>query len=360
MNIAKQITRRVWWLPLVMSAGVLNAAPSDEAWSVWNEAAIDQHVIPRYQTLAEQSAAMQSAVAGYCKAPDADSLSGARDAYVEAMLAWQGIQHVNFGTVLYLMRDSAMQFWPDRKNVGRRQLRAALSYSGGAYDEEYFRDASISVKGFPALESLLFDEAIADKREKFPRYCELMTAIAGNIAQMTDSIAVQWDDARSQYTDAGHNTFFEEPADASAQILKSLVEPLEVLRDTKILRALDESAAESNWKRSESWRSGISVANLSANVAALEALYQGTKPLSVKGLLEAQDQTALAVAISDQFAQIRAHLKTIAEPQAGPLSEAQWQDLNALAGQIRDLNEQLDEAMLALGINLGFNSRDGD
>ena len=360
MKFAARTFRRICLVPLLLPAGLSFAAPTDESWSAWNSAVIDQHVIPRYQSLGSAAAAMSAAVQGYCASPTDGTLQGAQAAYGQAMNAWQGIQHVKFGTVLYLMRDSAMQFWPDRKNITHKQLQAALKEEEVAYDAEFFRDASISIKGYPALERLLFDPAIDAKRQKYPRYCELMTAIAGNIAEMTGSIAEQWGEARSQYSDAGHNDFFEEPADASVQMLKSLVEPLEVLRDTKLLRALGESAGEARWKKSESWRSGHSIDNLEANIAALDELYQGTEPVSVKTLLQAEEQAELAKRISSSFSDLEAHLASIDEPSSESVSQAEWDELQAVMAEIRTLNEQLDEAMVALGINLGFNSRDGD
>lgn len=360
MKLAARTFRRICLVTLLLPAGQSFAAPTDESWSAWNTAVIDQHVIPRYQSLGRAAATMSVAVDGYCAKPTEETLQGAQDAYGQALSAWQGIQHIKFGTVLYLMRDSAMQFWPDRKNITHKQLQAALSEEKVAYDAEFFRDASISIKGYPALERLLFDPEIDAKREKLPRYCELMGAIAGNIAEMTGSIADQWGEARSQYTDAGHNDFFEEPVDASVQMLKSLVEPLEVLRDTKLLRALGETAGEARWKKSESWRSGHSVDNLEANIAALDELYQGTEPVSVKSLLEAEAQTDLATRISASFSELEAHLASIDEPLSTSMSQAEWEALRAVMAEIRTLNEQLDEAMVALGINLGFNSRDGD
>ena len=360
MKLASRRCRTVCFLSLLLPAGWSVAAPSDETWSDWNTAVIDQHVIPRYQTLGEAAATMAKSVASYCATPSADGLGEAQAGFVSAMQAWQGIQHVKFGPVLYLMRDSAMQFWPDRKNVGQRQLYAALTSDGAAYDDTFFRDASISIKGYPALERLLFDDEIDAKRVKYPRYCDLMTGIAGNIANMTGSIAAQWDEARSQYTEAGHNDFFEESADASVQMLKSLVEPLEVLLDTKLRRVLGESAADARWKKSESWRSGRSIDNLKTNIDTLAALYEGTTPISVKTLLQGEEQAELAERISQSFATLSQQLSVFPEPADDSLSETQWQALQALAAGIRTLDEQLDEAMIALGINLGFNSRDGD
>ncbi|WP_315981987.1 hypothetical protein [Aliamphritea spongicola] len=68
--------------------------------------------------------------------------------------------------------------------------------------------------------------------------------------------------------------------------MKALVEPVEVIRDLKILRPLGTAAKDVNGKvkprRSESWRSSRSLRNIEVNVATLHDLYSGQEKTASK------------------------------------------------------------------------------
>lgn len=340
---------------IILSIGTLHAAPSEQDWHKLNSAVIEQHVIPRYQALTKSSAHLAQTVEGFCS--QQQTIDAAQNAFIDAFSQWQGIQHVQFGPVTLLMRNHSFQYWPDKKNTGARQLRAVLSGPDTTFNESFFRQASISLKGFPALERMLFD--MTPTLQPATKSCDLASAIAANIHKLSEGTLTDWQAESQAIKDAGNNDLYESAEEAATELMKSLVEPIEVIRDSKILRPLGDKPSKTNWKRSESWRSKRSITNLGINLSTLQHLYSGTHGSSTKALLAIEDAT-LAESIDRQFSALLNKLQHIPEIESTLVSDNQRARLIEVASDLKNLHVDLEQAMALLNIQLGFNSRDGD
>ncbi len=354
----------------LFGVGVVHAAPTEEQWSELNNVIIEQHLFPRYQRLADNSLAMSEQLKHLCEAPTAQQLDAAQQSFISAQASWQGVQHIQFGPVTLLMRNYSLQYWPDKKNIGAKQLSAILTSTEARFDDEFFRSASISVKGFPALERLLFAK---DKQiqERNAVDCRLANAIAEHIYDTAQAIHSEWTEEARLVSLASNNTSsadteaeeyfaYETPSEAATEFMKSLVEPIEAIRDNKLLKPLDTSAQQSRWKKSESWRSGQSINNIRENILALHELYSGTHPVSVKTLLEASNDTERAADIEAAFKMITAELAQLPAINEMNITAQMHQQLMQVSGHLKILQNHLELAMQTLNIQLGFNSRDGD
>lgn len=340
------------------------AAPEPSTWAELNQSIIHSHVMPRYEQLGTNSLKLSEATQDLCSvdtpaAQKADRLTAAQDAYRNAMDAWQGIQHIQFGPITLLMRNFSLEYWPDKKNTGARQLRQALTMPEPAYDTEFFHAASVSIKGFPALERLLFaPSATTDLTPNSP-HCELAVGIAEHINWNVASVHDEWEAEAESMAVVGEEENYESHKDAATAFMKSLVEPLEAIRDNKLLAPLGDTPEETRWKKSESWRSGISIANVRTNIATLHELYSNTSPLNVEDVLADNGQSDLATEIDALFEKAQAQLAPITEP-ANTVTPKQREQMLAAADTIRALKNNLLDAMQLLDVQLGFNSRDGD
>lgn len=354
-------SHRMWplWLAttgLVLAAGMAHADSQQPDWVQFNHQAVQQHVLPRYAQLDTAATALARSSASLCQAPSEQTLTQTRNDWRQAMQAWQGIQHVQFGPVQFLMRNFGLQFWPDRKNIGARQLRQALA-SEQPYDTEFFRHASVSIQGFPALERLLFSQEALTQLQQ-GRNCELTLAIAEHIAEMSHAIHQEWQAEAER--DFAVSQDEEAAAELAVELMASLVEPIEAIRDSKLLKPMGENAAAAKPKLLESHRSGNSLTNIRTNLAALNALYQGTEP-SVDTLLVQTGAGTLAMDIRTTLRQLDQALQAIESPLKNAITQPDSHArLIHIADQFKQLSEQLDSAMDLLGIQLGFNSRDGD
>ncbi|MGB0465911.1 MAG: imelysin family protein [Pontibacterium sp.] len=350
------------WIPvfcLFFISGLLHASPRDNTWQALNISLVQEQIIPRYQTLAEQSKHLLTTTEQLCAAPGQTTLNNAHSAFHNTMDAWQGIQHVQFGPVTFLMRNFSLQFWPDKKNlIGKQLNKLQQSKTQKSLTAEYFRGASIAVKGLPALERLLFDNKTLDAYS-----CQLTIAIAKQVHHMSQATYREWLDTQlNEFVLApGGSGYYEDSTEAATDLMKSLVEPVEVIRDLKLLRPLHKSARQAKPLRAESWRSQRSLRNIQLNMAALSALYQGNPHHSLKALLAAEGQKVLSEQIGHSFDTLKIQLEQIPTPLYQAVKDpASHQQLRLISVQMKQLHQQLETAMKSLNIQLGFNSRDGD
>ena len=352
---------------LLLLAGSLHAAPSESQWQSYNRAAVKQHILPRYNRLQASSSELLSVTEQLCNTPTEDQLSTAQSSFRETMAAWQSVQHIQFGPIETLMRNYSMQFWPDKKNLIGKQLNKLLhEQNPESLTRDYLYRASIGVKGLPAMERLLFQSTVEEFADNSFK-CQLTEAISGYIAENSKATLAEWHEyyAESIFTAGSDESIYESNQEAAVDMMKSLVEPIEVIRDLKILRPLSTWSKEGKEgkvkpRRLESWRSASSLTNMRNNISSLKHLYSGIDNNLVM-LLRSQGATEQARRITEQIGLVEAQLNHIPEPLIDHLNDpVTATKYKTLSDELKILHIQLLEAMQTLEIQLGFNSREGD
>lgn len=342
---------------IVVSMTSVQAQVSEATWQTLNTSLVKRHIIPAYQRLSDTSEQLAHQARTLCSgSTNPEQLKHTQAAFRRAFLAWQGIQHVRFGAVAILLRFDGYQYWPDKKNIGGKQLRQALAQTDTAVDDEFFHHASVTLKGFSALEKLLFT---AHNLSKGSRGCQLLVGISGHNQKNSQDIYREWQQALPNLHVFDDASPYEDRADLTTELLKAWVEPIEAIRDNKILRPLGKNFASARWKRSEAWRSGESLNAVRANIAAFEDMYHGQGAVSIRSLIK-QEAPAIEQNIRRALTKVKAQLTQIQDIKNTRLSNEQYKQLSALAVDLKALHQPLIQAMNALNVSLGFNSRDGD
>ena len=339
------------------------AAPDYQALNV---ALVEDYVLPRYAAFAEATAALDGALVEAC-ADGRPTPGEAGPAYHAAMDAWMAVQHLRFGPSELFLRADRIEFWPDKRGVVGRHLAQLLSgHDAQALEPQTFASGSVAVQGFPALERLIFDSEDAIWATRFG--CDVVRAIGSNLKSVAADLEQDWRDGDTAFarlvTGAGAgNAHYFDAKEASLDFAKALRGALLLVQDYKLGRPLGDAPAAARSSRAESWRSGRSLRNVAINLKAAQALYEGGGETSFSAVTRAQPQGAEL----DQ--RIRATLgRLIAAAEAQPDSlvaalEAPdgWQKLNAIRTEARQLLELLGGPLSeALGLQMGFNSYDGD
>jgi len=362
----KMLLNQFAGLSLIAISMTAHASAPDEArWQAFNLETIEQHIFPNYQGLQVQSNKLSTDIDGYCQLGTDQALNTARDQFKHALQAWQKAQHIQFGPVTLLMRNFSLQYWPDKKNLGGKQLNILLKNAlepdaDNTFDNEFFADASVAVKGYPAIERLLFDEKTMQQLTTNPSYCTLLQAISHHVADNTTAIVNEWQAELTNYQQYEEDGVYESSVEAATVILKALVEPIEAISDAKLAVPLGDSLERMRWRKSESWRSGQSIENIRSNLTSLHHLYSGLKSADIEQLLIESEQAPLAASIEQQFVEVEASLAQVAEPVQMKYQQAQFDHLVKIQQQLKDLSNSLIAAMEPLDISLGFNRRDGD
>lgn len=334
-----------------------------------NHAAVDRHIVPGYEALARAGDGLKVAADAFCAAPDAAGLEALRGAYHAAWDAWVAIRHIDFGPVQYLSRIHRIQFWPDARNILGRHLAGLLADADPArLEPDAFAEASVAVQGLPALERLLFgdDAAALLAGDAAARYrCDVVAAIGRNMATMTAGVLTDWiepEGYRWIMLQAGEGgPVYETAAEATVDLVTSLLSSLEALRDARLMRPLGGEAKLARPRLAEAWRAGDTLRTVVVTLDALHALYR----LDGDGFgaaLRANGQAALDDAVETGFAEARAQAAALDGPVDALFRSAEGRRrVAALADRLHSLRELLAKDVApALGIAPGFNSLDGD
>lgn len=321
-------------------------------------AAVGEELIaPGYAAFAEAAQALATTTQAYCAAPGNDD-AALQEAWKCAMTAWQRMQHLRVGPVEEDHRRLRIQFFPDGNSAVQRNLDGLL---GGAapITEGLVRNTPAGAQGLPALERLIFEETLAAGS----RRCEAATAIAGNLRNMAQEVAAPWQAGGALLAGFvnGSDPFLSEE-DVLVAILESLVVQAEFVANRKIRPGLRTSDADAL----ESPLSMHSKENIAANVDALAALVgdgQGSAYRLRDYLLRGHDESSIGdqLGATASNAQVRlAALTAGLEAAIGGQATADRERVQALFDDLHMLSNLGVDASVAAGVNLGFNSEDGD
>lgn len=365
---------RLWMLSWVLLSPVTAAA--EAPWLSVNLAMVEEHVVPRYEQLAEAARGLEQHSRDFCAAPDQARLAALREQFHDTMDGWAGVQHLRFGPVELLNRYYRFQLWPDKHNTGTRQLARLLAEEDHeVLAPQRFARTSVAVQGLSALERLVFargkgpEAFVQDGKANYR--CQLVEAISHNLANMSAELAQEWRASppplAQLFLQSGEligermkDKSLAEKRDVTAAFFSNLTTQVQSIIDQKLLRPMGEPGARAKPRYLESWRSERSLRNIVVNLEALESLYDtGFAPL-----LEAKsaEHRALDKKIRQAFAKAHQAARQIAAPLYQALqSEEQPLAVEQLLQGMRQLQTLLTGPLPdALGIPLGFNALDGD
>jgi predicted lipoprotein len=312
---------------------------------------VDNHILPRMQAFAKDSAALEKAADSDCEASSKPLL----DAYQRAFDAWISASHLRFGPTETDNRAFALAFWPDARGMVPKALRQALASSDPVIrDADAFAAASVALRGFFALDYLLFDPAFADLGSPEDR-CALIRAVAADLSRTAATIAADWTGEWAVLMKtAGANEVYRTQAEAVQELYKSLYTGLEFTADTRLgqpMGTFDRPRPE----RAEAWRSGRSLRNIELSLASL-------RDLADRLAAGAVAQTDLAPQIDYAFGRAIESTEALADPVfAGitdPMARFRVEALQQMLFAIR--NAIRGELGPALGVDEGFSLNDGD
>lgn len=343
---------------------------SEPEYAKANAVLLERYVLPRVDVLTRSAAALSGSVEEFCRTRNANALKDAVVRFDAAFDAWIQVRHLAFGPFEFFLRVNRFQYAPDPGHRVARDLDALLR-SGDATSLEPadFRDASVTVQGFPALEILLYDptsrEALHRHGKEGDFRCGVARSIARNLREMGAGVAGEWRGGKAEpfihvmTHPRSDNPFYQTHRDVTLQFFKNLYSGLDLLADVKIAPVLGSSLSGARPALEESPASGRSLVHIVSSLESLEALYT----VGLEGLLRASGNDPDLVPLLR-----RAFRITIGTARGikVPLSRAVT-DPNArgqvekLLLQIRALKQLVSRRLsAATGLVVGFNALDGD
>lgn len=362
-----------WRWPLVAVFSVLLTAcggPTPEQKVLAHTA--QKIIVPLYTALSSEAVELTERASAFCASPDVESQQALQEQWRITMEAWAAVQPIDFGPLEDGNLRWKLHFWPDRKDITRKKVEGILD----GEDEltvERVSAGSVSIQGLAALEYLLFDtqgSALAKYEEA--RRCELLQAIAGRIDHVTKQLVEEWVGGEQQVgfadvfsTPGAENSRYPDDNAALAALFGSLVVGTEVVKRNKLGIPLNngKGALKAKPYRLEAWRSQHSLPLVQASMATLETLFRGKEGEGVSAYLSAQSavEPALLEEIDGDFIAVNEQFSNLKSPVFSQIKEeAYYSELVELHRRLGSLQRNLSQLPERLGINLGFNSNDGD
>ncbi|MDN6297416.1 MAG: imelysin family protein [Halomonas sp.] len=342
---------------LLMTAGTATAADQPTPRQQWHQAAAQQ-----YSALADAAETLEQSAADYCanakNQPSDDARATLEHDWLAAYQRWQAVRYVQFGPVEQQSRGWQLQFWPDSKNLVGRKVGLALKADTPATLDDV-EQAGVALQGFPALEYLLYDDAMDDASLANPGACALAQNISTHIRQTTQALEDDWQ---------AFGEHFESTDGYTHTLLQSAVQSVEQLEEKRLAAPLGLAGTPANSYRAEAWRSGESVALMRAS---LEGLREGVMP-GLTALLHSRGHPALVDKLEAQLDEVIARANTLPDGMVraieaptiegeGPEQKAAFADLQGFYVQVSQLRRLLaSDVAAATGLRRGFNSSDGD
>ncbi|MCA1907439.1 MAG: imelysin family protein [Magnetospirillum sp.] len=324
-------------------------------------------ILGGYKSFQASAARLEQSVQGFCAAPDNAALDRVKAGFVAALAGWQKVQWVGYGPVEAFHRGQRVQFWPDKKNAGDRQMLALIKdRKADALEAHRIPFASVAIQGLPALEMLLYADSQAGKLLANPEEtafrCQLLSGIANNLHRIGGELVSEWEKPGGtidmlKSIDSGA-TPYADNRQAASQLFNALHGQLTAIAEVKLSYALGASAEDARPSRAESWRSQQSAANIVHNLEALRETFAiGLAPLlSSVGKTDQADK--LIRAADDSLAA----LAQLMAPMEVEMTHAEgWKRLNVVKAKVKAVAQILETDIAnSLDLQVGFNALDGD
>ena len=321
-----------------------------------NQAIIEGQVVPASLALASAADALVPAMDAYCAAPGADALDSVRMAFHETYDRWMAVAWVNFGPQALQMRPMRLHFWPDGRNTLGRQLAGVLNMPReDLLEQATLAEASVALQGLPALERLLFDDAMATDDAYA---CALAVAIAANVRTIATNLAAEWGEPERRAET------LPDDATLTANLFQAINEHFALILTRKMGPVLGNSADQARPRLAENWRSERALRNITINVSALLGVMENSDATGFADILRDQagdDATAAAlVGALEEALAIGQRLE--GQPVADlVVDESARAELFRMGDAIHTARQLwAGRVGPVMGLSIGFNSLDGD
>ena len=297
---------------------------------------VNDHIRPGFAAFAKAANALAA-----IESCDTEVL---RPAFHTAYDGWMSVAHLTAGPAEENGRALVIHFWPDPKGLGRKAQRELLAADPAALTPKSMAEASVAARGLPALERLLYPS------EELPAAaCPLIHATADDLARLATELVAGWGPFGDLVLTAGEpgNTRFLSETETRQLLFTQLASGLEFIADRRLGRPLG-TFDKPRPALAEAHASARSLKNVSLSLTALQGLALTLNPYSPRTKAAFKHAQDLVDTLNDPA------FTNVADPQG-------WLKVEILQQAVRTTRDvAIAEIGPALGVELGFNSQDGD
>ena len=322
-------------------------------------------ILPGFQTLADNAAALASTSMGVCPLMDASKLDAMRTGWSEVRGAWKKLEPFYFGPHRSppLRIGQTLDFFPIRP----ARIEDLIG-GDNPISAEGLQMQGALVRGLPVLEYLLYTgepdalSALTDNE----RRCSLAQAVAIDLAFLTSELNEAWSAPETGYikelTDPTAGEFMNSRG-ALGEIVNRMGYAIENIRRDRLGAPLgDKSGGSIQPESVESRFSGRSVQDILDVLAILDTLMHGQGDEGALGLVDhpsLQSRQDIITRFDAEMQSSRAALRAIPMPLRESLEDPTFARaaFDALLGLQRSIQGDI---LNVLDLSQTFNDADGD
>ena len=312
----------------------------------------ESHIVPAYERLEADAAALVDSVDGLCTGLDSASLAGAQEAMVRVRAAWKRAEAMWVGPVME-RRSWAVIDWP----ISSDQIEELLADPETEFTVDYLgRRIGADQRGLGAVEYVIAGEPDRVLAGLNRDRCDYLVGVARVLYEEVRLLPSDW--TESWEGGPPYREVFASPEEGGLdRIVNDVLFLLERMTDVEIGTALGVMSREADLDAIVEGPAALGVDDVLGRLAGIEVVLVGAGETS--GL-----SPLLGNALTDRLVEEVARARTAFTAIEGPLQGAVVEN-SAAIGAARDALKAIQvtvqtEVVSRLGVTIGFRDTDGD
>lgn len=322
----------------------------------------DEVVVPAYESVAQDVAQLDRDVVALCNAPSASSLEVARQSWRKARASWMKSEAMWFGPIMDRRSLGLLDWSPTDVEGIDRMLAEGRDLTAFEVREV----VASNLRGFGAIEYLLFDSDVLADHNGSGFHCSYLTALTAVAREETGSILSDWLNGtdrqpayKDYFTDRASLSIL--PSAAVSDVVRTQVFLIREIVDMRLASALGLRGDAPDLSMLPGTAADNSLDDLRNNILGMQAMYEGRgeQPLAISDLVrplsEDTDQR-----LRDQFDATIAAIDGVPSPL--PIAMQERPDLvRNVYDSLQNVQVTISTEMVSLlGVSVGFTDTDGD
>jgi predicted lipoprotein len=326
--------------------------------------AVDGYIRPAYADFHAKASALADETARLCSAPSDDGFKAMSARFGDLVESWGKASIITDGPVMRQNRFERVLFYPDRKSIGLKQVRALLATPDEKVtDPRGLRGRSVAIQGLGAFEYVFFGaypESMMAEKNSFR--CRYGLAIARNVAGIAAQLQAAWDDPKGVADDwknpSKDSAAYRTGEEAMQALIGIHVHGIEMVRDQRFRPFYDANSGKMAPNAAIFRRSGNTIRMMTANVEGLEMLWK----VADLGVFLPQDQKAFSGNVVFDYNAAATAIGKLPAPTADNLTDKKYQaKLAFIDFTLKDATARINNDVgAAVGLEAGFSFADGD
>lgn len=305
----------------------------------------NNQILTAYQNVVKQSSALGSLATQSCQTGSAvsgEQLTALRAQWLELAKAWAQAEVVGFGPAMNSMSNLYINYYPDERGLVHQGVIDLIAANPTLTADQLASESAI-VQGIPGLEEVLYANDSLTKEQ-----CQYVVSASEALTARLSDVQKAWQESPEQLLGIG--------GDQNKTGLNRWINSVLALVETTKSTSLDQPLGITGNKKGHlpAAAAGQSRAIITAKVAALNKAL--TDPALVAILSDNGNDT-----LADEMSTLLADASTLLAQLPEDLAQATPDQQKALYEKLTELTQVIKRQLMpTLGIQVGFNSTDGD